>query len=224
MKDTKIIVFDVGNTLIWTKNGLSMSDNVLACLKSLKTKGHIIGLSTLRTEENIKDITDQFMFDFMILANGGIVKDGDKYLYEKCFCQSDIKCIEEVIFENNLKYKTYAKDGEIFAYELLNANITTDSFEKFETYLWTKTNNIDVTPKGINKVSGLKIYLDSHNYTKDDLIAFGDGFNDIEMLEFANVGVAMGGAPSELIQVSSIQTDSAEFDGIVKGCKELGLL
>ena len=48
-----------------------------------------------------------------------------------------------------------------------------------------------------------------------DVLAIGDGRNDIEMLTWAGRGVAMGGSPAELLEVADAVTGSLADDGLV---------
>ena len=57
-----------------------------------------------------------------------------------------------------------------------------------------------------------------------DTIAFGDGRNDIEMLETVAMGVAMGNAVPEAKAVADFETDRIENDGIIKALKEFRLI
>lgn len=57
---------------------------------------------------------------------------------------------------------------------------------------------LDIAPKGIDKAYGLQMVVDEMGLTKDDVLAIGDGRNDIEMLEWAGRGVAMGDAPDDV--------------------------
>jgi len=56
---------------------------------------------------------------------------------------------------------------------------------------------IEVTPKAISKLSAIESLLND-NDTLDDVIAFGDNYNDSEMLKFAACGVAVGNAREEV--------------------------
>lgn len=53
---------------------------------------------------------------------------------------------------------------------------------------------LDIAPKGVDKASGLQQVVDALGLTAADVLAIGDGSNDIEMLEWAGRGVAMGDA------------------------------
>ena len=55
---------------------------------------------------------------------------------------------------------------------------------------------------------------DYYGIPKERIIAFGDEDNDLEMIDYAGVGVAMGNAIDELKSVSKYQTLTNEQDGI----------
>ena len=58
--------------------------------------------------------------------------------------------------------------------------------------------------------------LSSVGMTREDAICCGDGFNDISMIEFAGVGVAMANAQPVVKEAADFITDSNDEDGIVK--------
>ena len=75
-------------------------------------------------------------------------------------------------------------------------------------------NIIEIVRKGINKAVGLKQLSTYYNIPKERIIAFGDEDNDLEMIEYAGVGVAMGNAINELKNVSNQITLTNEQDGV----------
>ncbi|WP_208590489.1 Cof-type HAD-IIB family hydrolase [Gracilibacillus suaedae] len=75
-------------------------------------------------------------------------------------------------------------------------------------------NVIEVVRKGINKAVGLKKIAHYFHIPVDNIIAFGDEDNDLEMIEYAGVGVAMGNAIDELKQIANYETKTNEEDGI----------
>ncbi|EFQ84640.1 Cof-like hydrolase [Aeromicrobium marinum DSM 15272] len=76
------------------------------------------------------------------------------------------------------------------------------------------TSWLDIAPKGVSKASGLA-YLCGHlGLTSDDVLAVGDGNNDVEMLAWAGHGVAMGQAPPALLEVADEVTGSIDEDGL----------
>ncbi|MDG5789181.1 Cof-type HAD-IIB family hydrolase [Evansella sp. AB-P1] len=75
-------------------------------------------------------------------------------------------------------------------------------------------NVIEVVKAGLNKAIGLKKIAEYYDIPRERIIAFGDEDNDLEMLEYAGNGVAMGNAISELKTVANEETVTNEQDGI----------
>ncbi|MCK0470544.1 HAD hydrolase family protein [Alkalihalobacillus sp. APA_J-10(15)] len=49
---------------------------------------------------------------------------------------------------------------------------------------------------------------------KSEIIAIGDFYNDLEMIEFAGLGIAMGNAPDDLKDKANVVTSSNNEDGV----------
>lgn len=77
---------------------------------------------------------------------------------------------------------------------------------------------------GITKASGIEVMLRHLGMDRKDSIAFGDSYNDLEMLEFAAVGVAMGNAPEAVKKAANLVTDEVTEEGIYNGFLELNLI
>ncbi|MFT4263760.1 MAG: HAD family hydrolase [Nocardioides sp.] len=72
---------------------------------------------------------------------------------------------------------------------------------------------LDLAPVGISKAAGLTWVLDQLDLEPSDVLAIGDGRNDIEMLEWAGRGVAMGQATDDVKEIADVVTLSVEEDG-----------
>jgi Cof subfamily protein (haloacid dehalogenase superfamily) len=83
---------------------------------------------------------------------------------------------------------------------------------------------MDVVAKGGGKVSGIQDYLSAAGISRDEIIAFGDGENDIGMLSFAGIGVAMGNAVEGAKAAADYVTADIDDDGIEKALKHFGLI
>jgi hydroxymethylpyrimidine pyrophosphatase-like HAD family hydrolase len=74
----------------------------------------------------------------------------------------------------------------------------------------------DIIPNGVNKMVGIEKMIERLGITKDEVAAFGDGGNDIEMIESVGWGIAMGNACDELKRVAKFTTDDIDNDGLAK--------
>jgi hydroxymethylpyrimidine pyrophosphatase-like HAD family hydrolase len=85
-------------------------------------------------------------------------------------------------------------------------------------------NGSDIIPKGSSKAAGLlKTIEANHDQLPKKIIFFGDGVNDIELVEMADIGVAMGNAVDSLKEKANFITKNIEDDGIYYACEQLGL-
>jgi len=67
---------------------------------------------------------------------------------------------------------------------------------------------LDIAPEGINKASGLEQICTQFGIRPRDVLAIGDGFNDIEMLQWAGRGVAVGDAAPGVQEYADHVTES----------------
>lgn len=79
---------------------------------------------------------------------------------------------------------------------------------------------LDLAPDGVSKASGLEFICNQLDIAAADVLAVGDGHNDLEMLEWAGRGVAMGHAPEALKSVADAVTGSIEVDGLLEELKK----
>lgn len=77
---------------------------------------------------------------------------------------------------------------------------------------------------GINKSFGMKQYLDAVHVPAEDCFAFGDSYNDLDMIAFAGTGIAMGNAVPEVKQAADFVTKDVTDDGIYYAMEHFGLL
>ena len=81
----------------------------------------------------------------------------------------------------------------------------------------------EVLPKGYNKGTGLKNLAEKLGIKQKEVMAIGDGNNDVEMLEYANYGVAMGNASELAKNAAKYTTDTNENDGVAKAIRKYAL-
>lgn len=81
---------------------------------------------------------------------------------------------------------------------------------------------LEVMEKGITKAGAIKKVCRLWNIPLQNTVAFGDNYNDVEMLETAGTGFLMGNAPEELKKRFYRHTKDNDHDGIYYGLRELG--
>jgi Cof subfamily protein (haloacid dehalogenase superfamily) len=74
----------------------------------------------------------------------------------------------------------------------------------------------EFTAKNVDKAKAIDTAFTKLGYTADEMIAFGDAENDISMLEYAGIGVAMGNATEAVKAIADEITLSNDEDGIAE--------
>ena len=98
-----------------------------------------------------------------------------------------------------------------------------DFLDECDITSWHST-GIDIIPKGGGKSMGIQQYLDKNGLDRSEVMAFGDGENDIEMLKYVGIGVAMGNAKDTVKAAADYVTDSVDECGIEKALRHFGLI
>ena len=83
---------------------------------------------------------------------------------------------------------------------------------------------LELVPQGIDKAQSLRRLLAKVNLTPEDMIAFGDGYNDLSMLRLAEMGVAMANAAPEVRAEADYITLSNEEDGVAAALEHFSCL
>jgi len=73
---------------------------------------------------------------------------------------------------------------------------------------------LELMPYGINKGFGLSFLSKQAGFSREQLIACGDSFNDISMIEYAGLGVCMENGEDQVKSISDVIAGSSENDGI----------
>lgn len=97
------------------------------------------------------------------------------------------------------------------------------AFPNLKFIRWHRV-SCDVLPKDISKAKGMDLLLKHIGRGPEDAIAFGDGLNDIEMLQFAGTSVAMGNCVEELREHATFVTEHVSESGLINAMKKLSLI
>lgn len=86
---------------------------------------------------------------------------------------------------------------------------------------WSWVDRADITAVGNNKGACLLELLQIEGISPDAVVAFGDNFNDISMLQAVGLGIAMGGSEAEVQQAAKRTIGSNHEDSIAQTLAEL---
>lgn len=83
---------------------------------------------------------------------------------------------------------------------------------------------IDIVPRDGGKGVGVRAVMERYGLVRDEVMAFGDGENDMSMMAEAGTSVAMGNGEEQVKAMASYVTGVVEEDGVSKALRHFGLL
>ena len=83
---------------------------------------------------------------------------------------------------------------------------------------------LEVMDKSVSKATGIEVLLKHYGFALDEAVAFGDNYNDTEMLKLIPQSVVMANAPDEVKKLASAVTDTNEAGGIYTYLTKIGVI
>lgn len=84
----------------------------------------------------------------------------------------------------------------------------------------SKPTYLEIMPTNASKTSAINILQKKFNVERSEIIAMGDNYNDIDMLEYAGLGIAMGNAPDDVKKYANDITSTNNEDGVAEALKK----
>ena len=126
--------------------------------------------------------------------------------------------MEEDIFDQVVKMEILPTSSDAAAAErALKERIG----DRFRSDVNGALGSFEIYAPTLSKATGLKKALEHYGLTREDAYAFGDGVNDIDMIQFAGTGVVMGNAIDEVKAAGDIVAPPIQEDGLAKILREL---
>ena len=187
---------------------------------SCKT-GETVFSSQLPVEinEKVMDLAAEYRVDIMTYEGDKIIASNASYQYialESRVCHMEVKEISQV--EDMKKYVTFpvpkfilTDDGDYLV--TVEPKVKAALGKNYSVYR-SDPYYLEVLPKGIDKARSLERFLEVTGYRREEMIACGDGYNDLSMIRFAGLGVAMENAVLPLRKDADYITASNEEDGV----------
>lgn len=140
-----------------------------------------------------------------IIANAGYkVRDGR---------QIELKSIDDLDLLLPDEEIQVIAAGPVVPDEFMQAFDDKMSFFVMRTY-------VDFVIKGCSKADGIKKAIELFDIPRENTIAVGDSSNDLEMLDFAGISVAMGNSQEHILEFADYVTDTAANAGVAKAIEK----
>jgi Cof subfamily protein (haloacid dehalogenase superfamily) len=82
----------------------------------------------------------------------------------------------------------------------------------------------DIVLGEAGKENGIRKMLDHYGISRDEIMAFGDADNDLDMISFAGIGVVMGNGTEKMKEIADYVTASVDEGGVVEALRHFGLI
>ena len=82
----------------------------------------------------------------------------------------------------------------------------------------------DIVLGEAGKANGIRKMLDHYGISRDEIMAFGDADNDLDMISFAGIGVVMGNGTERMKEIADYVTASVDEGGVVEALRHFGLI
>ncbi|QGH33323.1 Cof-type HAD-IIB family hydrolase [Gracilibacillus salitolerans] len=201
-------------------------------LDELEIEGILVshnGATTIKTDS--KDIIYEFSYDIQEVAE--IIKYCRVHGIQFSVCTAFDFYVEQI---NEYQIELFEKFNlnPIIHKDLLTLTdkvmkFTVDDQERVDGWRDIKLKQLRKTSDGFfqdiihpnaHKASALEQVLYKLKIDRSEIIAIGDFYNDLEMLEFAGLGIAMGNAPEDLKEKADVVTTSNNEDGVFHALEE----
>jgi len=189
---------------------------VIHALERLKASGRKLLLVTGREMDEMFEIFPRLdLFDRVVAENGAVLyrpRDGS----EECLAA---RPPEEFLDELRRRNVSPLSMGRVIISSSADeaprlAQAIRDSGLNLEIIF--NKNSVMILPRGVDKTTGLRAALDELKLTLDELVAVGDGENDIPMIRIAGCGVAVAGALALVKRAADIVLSADAGEGVME--------
>ena len=168
-----------------------------------------------------------------IIANSliSLVNRGTLFTFLKGLVGIIPERVQVKMWNRMMKKAPEKSDYENKEIYMLNINANQEEEAAYERIFGEQLNltranemSMDIISKNVSKATGAERMISALGISHQNTFAFGDGLNDMEMLNFVGTGVAMENGFEELKASADFVTDSVFNHGIAKGLKKLELI
>lgn len=88
-------------------------------------------------------------------------------------------------------------------------------------YFGAGSRGVEINNKGVSKGKAVKALADYYGFKREEIVCIGDNENDMSMIEYAGLGVAMGNAIGPVKELADYITDTNKKNGVAKAIKKI---
>lgn len=121
-------------------------------------------------------------------------------------------------YNNSLIYQATAFTSKYTENFLINALPHGYKFTRWNEY------GGDIISNDGGKSKGVNYFCDRFNLRQNEIVAFGDSENDIDMLQYAEIGIAMGNADSCVKKIADYVTTDVDQGGIINALEHFSII
>ena len=88
-------------------------------------------------------------------------------------------------------------------------------------YFGAGSRSLEINHQGVSKGRAVKALADYYGIKREEIVCIGDNENDISMIEYAGLGVAMGNAIDQVKALADYITDSNKEEGVSNALKKI---
>lgn len=138
-----------------------------------------------------------------------------------------LSALRETLSLTEYPTNTFTQEEEVYLLCLFaDEEAVRDYEQKFSqlTFRRWHPSIVNVLDEDVSKSLAIKKVLHHFGFTPSQAIAFGDGDNDIDMLQLAGFGVAMGNGSEQLKEAADFVTKTSEENGVSFALKHLHII
>jgi Cof subfamily protein (haloacid dehalogenase superfamily) len=124
----------------------------------------------------------------------------------------------ETLEQNRVYNKAISAVAATFLDEQI-AKFPAEVRERFEV-IKSRDMLLEFMPKGVTKAVGIDLLAKHLGITSEEVMTLGDEENDLPMIDYAGVGVAMGNAVPAIKAAANVETDTNDNDGVAKAVEK----
>lgn len=186
-------------------------------------------LTDVRMDKNIVkkiiQITDKSNLGMVyIVGDKWYVQDRENYAYQKKHQLYSKDCLVENftdLLEKSIPNKVVVMDEDKNILNSFKQVLAQNGITDSDVFFYEGKNFIEIMPYGADKSLALESLSKAYNIPLSQIIAIGDDYNDMKMLEKAGLGIAMANAMPEVKKTADTITTSNQESGVASAIRKI---